>query len=1548
MLEEALSPPDPSSSPQSKKTSQNNNSNSNNNNNNVNNHNPAETSLALLSFLQQELYYGGTAAEARFIRLFPLLIQRLFGILPNERCYSSRRSRRIISSRSRGKQQQLKLQQQQQQQQQLQQQQHKQLNNVVLDQVCGSKGGCYYHDEGGWLSEIQRWDISCLPLSSSSSSGSIRSSSSSSTISSHSSSTGLGNNNNNNKLLMDPVVQLLSCGNDTKNTRMNPLRDDNDEEEEDDDNNGNGYTTIGGIVNRISDRINRQGRSFANFPSIISSSSSSSSNNAANVNNGNMDLLDVLESQADHRPSVCFTVPFGIFPKGTAIGFLDAVTHSNSNTNANANANANVNTNYAMEHNGIDNSNCNRMNGGDNNNNAMRGDGRNNMNMRVGGGRNNMNMDMNNNMDMDWEDANNNGTIMNNNNNNNMIYNQPNNSNTYEERDRATLAQLLRRPPQDQIELKDMIHNISRNTGDGDSSGSGSVGVVEQQILLPNNRISMISSPDQNMGMNRNRNMNSNINNNRNNGVYGSPGGDGGVSMMEYQITSPQNNNNNNHNQQMNNNIISSSSPPSSPKNGGGGVGRGKANVHLSMWEYYIIFFLRYPISSPDLNPNPYAIEFHEDDSDNDDKDDNDKNINNDNNRGNNNNRNSNGNVYTPTKFDTFSNTSPVNEQRQSSPLIRGRSIGSGIGKGETRTTTTQNNNGNNGSNIINRNLTQGRNRTTITTTSPHLSTNSSSSSSSSHIRNRRHYHHRNSYQQQIRLSNIMPYGRRIYEVTYKSYLHRYFPHQYNNNNIDKPTIRYDNDHDTNNSSNNNLSSVPPVSSFAIVPNHKARFFLRAIIEFWLPDNIDNSGIPLPTSIALQRYYGSGIGNRISSNKELQQQQQQYDNNNEIGIGLDDSYRLAHCNFVTINTNNNNNNSNNTTGCCYPSISSFARRNLTILVEHLIMDPSIDSYQNRKVLSSSSSSSSLWNNNNNNNNDNHNDNNNDYNYYSWPLPPQHSSFQVHLYNYIRGALRHAPVHFSKNNNSGGNSGKNDNGGSFFHALDLWLVWIEPWNVTGTSKHRIGLKEKSSVTATAMVDMVTYVKDTVTTSANDILNVGTGLIMGSTDAGSSVSSTTGKGRRQKRRILTRPSSSHVGKYNPKWAKYVAANLHFYTVPLAIFLRRAREFDFSSSIEFDRSLKHVRRVLRVYSPSLVKLVEDLLLSRSSSINNTDNDNDDDGSNILRPPSSFIARMEEEESSSDGRTKKEEEQFNVLRSILKRHEKILGEFSPPRGMRRTFASTDGATTTTTTTDHTISPLQRPSLSSRMVTTTTTTMSFSNCQQDMHNLLEEIYLQHRKTLNEQDVFDKIIEMGANRSKAFILDKLIQNAKVIVSFPHEYRVLGSHIVEKVVVVSNNGGTAAQYAGEGDSLVFKEGNSVASPERKGGIITDRGREQILHGTRVCRASEVSVLGDPICARVKSYEITFLVILFVELSNWLNDRLLGLTTIHSVYQPSRQQHGINNNDAKELPSALMLKLFQEGEESKTIRYRFNLRFLGDPRNWVGIYLCYVLLQAVIRL
>jgi hypothetical protein len=65
---------------------------------------------------------------------------------------------------------------------------------------------------------------------------------------------------------------------------------------------------------------------------------------------------------------------------------------------------------------------------------------------------------------------------------------------------------------------------------------------------------------------------------------------------------------------------------------------------------------------------------------------------------------------------------------------------------------------------------------------------------------------------------------------------------------------------------------------------------------------------------------------------------------------------------------------------------------------------------------------------------------------------------------------------------------------------------------------------------------------------------------------------------------------------KWEPYIAANLHFYTVPLAIFLRRARELDFSPRY-FRRSLELVQRVLRVYSPEVVHAINGLLQDPAS---------------------------------------------------------------------------------------------------------------------------------------------------------------------------------------------------------------------------------------------------------------------------------------------------------------------------------------------------------------
>jgi hypothetical protein len=63
-------------------------------------------------------------------------------------------------------------------------------------------------------------------------------------------------------------------------------------------------------------------------------------------------------------------------------------------------------------------------------------------------------------------------------------------------------------------------------------------------------------------------------------------------------------------------------------------------------------------------------------------------------------------------------------------------------------------------------------------------------------------------------------------------------------------------------------------------------------------------------------------------------------------------------------------------------------------------------------------------------------------------------------------------------------------------------------------------------------------------------------------------------------------------NPQfWEPYIAANLYMYIVPLAIFLRRSREFDFSSR-RYDKSIQTVKRVFRVFSPSLIQVIVRLL--------------------------------------------------------------------------------------------------------------------------------------------------------------------------------------------------------------------------------------------------------------------------------------------------------------------------------------------------------------------
>lgn len=139
---------------------------------------------------------------------------------------------------------------------------------------------------------------------------------------------------------------------------------------------------------------------------------------------------------------------------------------------------------------------------------------------------------------------------------------------------------------------------------------------------------------------------------------------------------------------------------------------------------------------------------------------------------------------------------------------------------------------------------------------------------------------------------------------------------------------------------------------------------------------------------------------------------------------------------------------------------------------------------------------------------------------------------------------------------------------FNSAFKDWLVWLEPWN-TAYKPRRMA---RSHGDKNSLVTHVTY-----------------------------------------------PSPNQRSNYKPYWEGYIASNLHFYTVPFAIFLRRARELDFSPT-HYQKSVNIVKKVLRVYTPEVVSVINRLLKEREGS------------------------------------------PTTKLSAIVKNHEKNLGPFAPP----------------------------------------------------------------------------------------------------------------------------------------------------------------------------------------------------------------------------------------------------------------------------------------------
>jgi hypothetical protein len=293
------------------------------------------------------------------------------------------------------------------------------------------------------------------------------------------------------------------------------------------------------------------------------------------------------------------------------------------------------------------------------------------------------------------------------------------------------------------------------------------------------------------------------------------------------------------------------------------------------------------------------------------------------------------------------------------------------------------------------------------------------------------------------------------------------------------------------------------------------------------------------------------------------------------------------------------------------------------------------------------------------------------------------------------------------------------------------------------------------------------------------------------------------------VLRTMKATARSKYTEKWEPFVAANLYLYTVPLALFLRRARELDFSSRY-FASSFAILQRVFRVYSPSFMASVNRLL---------------DEGDQ------------------------------HVLASLVGTHKQALGAFSP--GL--------------------VGPIHMKSL-----------------ENDMRNLLEEVYLQYFKTVRERGFFDRL-EASIEGFFSYIglaepttgeerkIQLLVEKAKLMVGLPVDYQI--------------------SVKGASSRLASTNGIAGTVP-RLNGFLTELGKARVISGEITFRPSDIVLPRPTVHSPVKSHEIRWLVTLTILASEYLNSKL---------------------------------GLVGEGKESltHTVGLRINLRFLADYRNLLFI-------------
>lgn len=236
---------------------------------------------------------------------------------------------------------------------------------------------------------------------------------------------------------------------------------------------------------------------------------------------------------------------------------------------------------------------------------------------------------------------------------------------------------------------------------------------------------------------------------------------------------------------------------------------------------------------------------------------------------------------------------------------------------------------------------------------------------------------------------NITTYAEKVYYQLFRSYCEYYITHNFDNLQIDNNRKMDSNDNQDQPLSSSSSGLGGDDVELEVIRGKRSEMWIRLIVEFFFELNNDFPG----TQEALDK---------LSPDARMKLEES----------GLASSYALA--TLLPISSSQNSLNplgqglGVSLTNQSFTAPSKHVIRSMRYLIDRIIRDPTIAYNCNSRNKTAQSLRS------------------------QWPLPKAQTLLQPSFYNYIRTAIRHGPIHMKHS--------------SFYNALDVWLIWLEPWNV----------------------------------------------------------------------------------------------------------------------------------------------------------------------------------------------------------------------------------------------------------------------------------------------------------------------------------------------------------------------------------------------------------------------------------------------------------------------------------------------------------------------